>query len=75
MEEAQKKPTINVDRYVDPTGEYTTKQLRLSEWYVRNRQLLGQIGTGALILFAVGFNLYGLFAWGNYLVFGRTIFF
>ncbi len=72
MEEAQKKPTINVDRYVDPTGEYTTKQLRLSEWYVRNRQLLGQIGTGALILFAVGFNLYGLFAWGNYLVFGIT---
>ena len=65
-----KKSNINIDRYEDPTGEFTTKELRASEWYVRHRVLLGKLGTGSLVAICVLLNGYALLAWGNYLFFG-----
>ena len=72
MDHGTGKKPININRYEDPTGELTTGQLKFSEWYVRHRQLINQILTGTLIVFAVGFNVYGLIGWGNYLVFGLS---
>jgi len=64
-----KKPA-KFEKYVDPTGEFTNKELRLSEWYLRHKILLGKIGTGLLIAWCVVTIGYSLWGWGAYLIFG-----
>ncbi len=64
------KKQSNFQRYIDASNDLSNKELKWGDWYVRHKQLLGQIGTGALILFALIFNVYALFGWGNYLFFG-----
>lgn len=64
-----KKPS-QFEKYVDPTGEFTNKELRWSEWYLRHKIRLGQMGTGILIAWCVVTIGYSLWAWGAYLIFG-----
>jgi len=64
------KKDDKASRYVDPTGEFTSKELKLATWYIKNKFLLQKIGTGFLIAWCVLTIGYSLFAWGNYLIFG-----
>lgn len=61
---------IDINKYTDTQGNFSSKELRASEWYVRHRVMLGKIGTGILVAFCIIFNLYALIAWGDYLFFG-----
>lgn len=48
-------------RYVDPTGEFTNREIQFASWYVRHKLLLRKIGLGMLIAWCVltiGFSLW-----------------
>ncbi len=60
------------DRYTDPTGEFTNKRLKFSEWYVRNKILLRKIFIGVLLGWSIITISIGLFVWGKYLLFDYT---
>ena len=64
-----KKPA-KFEKYIDPTGEFTNKELRLAEWYLRHKILLGKIGAGVLIVWCVVTIGYSIWGWGAYLIFG-----
>lgn len=65
----QKKPT-KLDKFVDPTGELSNRELRLAEWYARHAALLRRIGFGVLFGWCVITIGYSLFWWGEYAVLG-----
>ncbi|MDO9509665.1 MAG: hypothetical protein Q7J14_00065 [Candidatus Magasanikbacteria bacterium] len=48
------------DKYEDPTGMFSNKQLRFSAWYVKNRMLLYRILVIVLILFSAVTLIYSL---------------
>ncbi len=57
-------------RYVDPTGEFTNRELQFGSWYVRHRLLLGKIGLGVLIVWCVVTMGFSLWKGVEYLAFG-----
>ena len=65
-----KRPSF--EKYVDPTGEFTSSELKYSFWYVKHRLLLYRLAFFGLILFSVITWVYSLYGWGNYLIFGYT---
>lgn len=68
-EESTKKDVHLMDRYVDPTGEFTNRELGFSEWYLKHKILLRQILTGFLIGLCVllgGYSLYRIIEYGFY---------
>ncbi len=65
-----KKTEDKLEKYIDPTGEFTNSQFKLSRWYVEHKLRLRQIGLGALILFCVVTVGYSLFYWGYYFTTG-----
>jgi len=67
-----KKVEDNLNKYVDPTGEYTNQELRLSEWYLRHKLLLQKIGTGCLIAWCVITVGYSLSYWLYYFSYGYS---
>ncbi|MBI5728162.1 MAG: hypothetical protein HY984_00215 [Candidatus Magasanikbacteria bacterium] len=67
-----KKKSNQWSRYVDPTGELTTGELRAGEWYVRHKVLLARFGKAFLIFLAVVFWVYSLWGWAAYFFFGLT---
>jgi len=67
--EVKKQPT-KLSRYVDPTGEFTNRTLKMSEWYVRHKILLRRILISILSLWSVATIGTGLFVFGDYLIFG-----
>ena len=66
----QKKPPDPLTRYVDPTNELPTRELRLGEWYVRHRELLRMILTILLAVWSVVTIGYSGWQWGVYLAVG-----
>lgn len=64
------KPRANYQRYVDPTGEFSSQELAASFWYVRHKALLRRIFIASLII--TSFILWGtsLWAWGEYAFYG-----
>jgi hypothetical protein len=66
------KPNKKFDKYVDATGEYSNRQLKLSEWYLKHKILLAKIGTIILIAWCVVTMTFGLWKWGEYIIFGYS---
>lgn len=64
-----KKQADLLNRYEDPTGEFTNRDLRFSEWYVRHQVWLKHVVMGFLISIIVvfgGYGLYGIFEYAFY---------
>lgn len=68
----QKKKPNNFARYIDPTGEFPTGELKAGYWYVRHKLLLGHIVVGVLVVWSVATVGYSLFGWGRYMFFDYT---
>lgn len=60
------------ERYQDPTGEFSNKQLKWGEWYLRHKLLLQKIGTTILVVWCVVTIGYGFGYLGYYLVVGYS---
>jgi len=65
-----KTKTPSFEKYVDPTGELPTSKFKWAIWYVTHKILLYKILVGFLIGFSVLTILFGLWKWGDYLIFG-----
>jgi len=65
----EKVPT-KLSQYVDPTGEFTNKDLARSTWFVTHRILLRKIVIGILLTWIVVAGLYSLVIVGAYLFSG-----
>lgn len=64
-----KKETQLFNRYEDPTGDFTNRDLKFSEWYIRHRVWLRHVAMGFLISTIVvfgGYGLYGIFEYAFY---------
>lgn len=60
------------ERYVDPTGEFTNRDLQFSVWYLKHKILLREILIGFLLGFSIilgSFSLYRIF---EYAIFGYS---
>ena len=64
-----KKPVDKLSKYSDPTGEFSNKQLRLGEWYLRHKIFLGKVGVGLLIAWSIITIGSSLVIWAKYLIF------
>ncbi len=60
-------PKGNFRRYVDPTGEFTSKGLSLGLWWVKHKVLFYYLLIGGLAALSAGFWIFGLIKWGIYL--------
>lgn len=61
-----------LSRYVDPTGEFTNRDLALGEWYIRHRVMLREIVVGILITIIVIFGGFSVYQLGDYALFGYS---
>lgn len=61
------KEKNHLSQYIDTTGELSSRQLKISSWYLRHEILLQQIGIGIMIVFCVATVGFSLFFWGKYL--------
>ncbi len=64
-----KKEAQLFNRYEDPTGEFTNRDLKFSEWYLRHKVWLRHVLIGFLIAIIVvfgGYGLYGIFEYAFY---------
>lgn len=66
-----KKPD-NFSRYVDPTGEFTNRDLELGQWYVTHRVMLREIVVTILAIIIVVFGGYSLYRLIEYAFFGYS---
>ena len=57
-------------RYVDPTKELPNQELALANWYVRHKEQLQRFGIGLLMIWSVLSIAFGIWQWGEYLLFG-----
>lgn len=60
----------NYQRYVDPTGEFDSKELKYSMWYVRHKVLLHRLLVAGLIGASTLLWGYSLLRWGEHFIFG-----
>lgn len=60
----------NFSRYVDPTGEFSNRDLKLGEWYVKHRVMLREIVITLLAIIIVVFGGYSLYRVIEYAFFG-----
>lgn len=58
------------ERYQDPTGEFTNRDLKLGSWYVRHKIFLRNLLIGTLVSWCVVTLGYSLIILGEYLFFG-----
>lgn len=68
--DTKNKKTTNLERYVDPMGEVSNKDLKLGVWYVQNKILINKIGLFSLGAVSVTLFLYGIGGLLFYLFFG-----
>ena len=59
---------VDFGKYVDPTKEFTSQDLKWSFWYVKHKALLYRIMVIGLISVNAVFILFGLWKWGSYLL-------
>lgn len=60
----------SVLQYRDPTGEFSSGDLVMGTWYVKNKLQILKFTQIFLIVLSVIFGGYSLFVWGYYLFFG-----
>lgn len=65
-----KKEAQLFNRYQDPTGEFTNRDLQFSEWYIRHQVWLKHVVMGFLIASIVVFGGYGLYGIFEYALYG-----
>lgn len=58
----------NFTKYHDPTNEFTSQDLKVSFWYIKNRALLYKIIVIILAVINIGFIGFNLWKWGEYLL-------
>jgi hypothetical protein len=63
-------PKVSYEKYVDPTGEFGSKKLKYSIWYVEHRVFLYRCTVGLLALIIIVSWGYSLWQWGNYVIYG-----
>lgn len=68
--EAAAKKKANYRLYIDPTGEFSNKDLAYSFWYVQHKVLLYRLLVVFLVALSIIFWVFSLFRWGEYLIFG-----
>lgn len=62
-------PKPNLKGYVDTTGEFSNRSLRMAEWYLRHKIQLKK-GTGRFLVFInIVLILFSIYGWGRYLFF------
>ena len=64
---------LDFSKYIDPTQEFTSQELKWSFWYVKHKALLYKVLVIILISIDALFILFGLWRWGSYLL-GRQDF-
>ena len=64
------KEPSKLSQYVDPSGDFSTKDFTLGYWYVKHKLLLRNIVIGVLITWSTITIGIGLVVWGQYLFFG-----
>ncbi len=64
---SSEKTKVNIPKYEDPTQEFTSKELKWSFWYVRNKALLYRLTLILLVVINFGFLAFGGWKWGVYL--------
>lgn len=69
MFKKDKKPD-KLSQYIDPTGEFPNRELKMAEWYLRHKLLLRKIGLWALAGWCAITVIYSLSYWGYYFAFG-----
>ena len=67
-----KKEAQLFNRYEDPTGDFTNRDLKFSEWYIRHKVWLRHVVMGFLISTIVVFGGYGLYGIFEYAFFGYS---
>lgn len=60
------KKKVDYTKYVDPTGEFGSKELKWSLWYVKNSVLLYKILVGILICLSVLLWGFSIWKWASY---------
>lgn len=65
-----KKEAQLFNRYEDPTGDFTNRDLKFSEWYIRHQAWLRHVVMGFLISIIVVFGGYGLYGIFEYTFYG-----
>lgn len=56
------------ERYSDPTGEFSNRNLKFATWYIQHKVLLRKIVIGVLVIWNVATIGTGLYVWGKYAV-------
>ncbi len=59
-----------LSQYVDPTGEFSNRSLKMSEWYIKHKLLLRKIGLWSLSIWCVVSMGYSLTNWALYYMHG-----
>jgi len=62
----------NYQNYVDPTGEFSSKKLKYSLWFVENKVLFYRVFLIFLVVFIIITWGVSLWWWGRYLLFGLS---
>jgi len=65
-----KKKQNNLDRYIDPMGEISNKELEISGWYVRHKHQLFNTLIGLLVVFNIITIVFSFWKWGEYALVG-----
>jgi len=60
------KKKVDYTKYVDPTGEFSSKEMRWSIWYVKHRVFLYKLSVGVLAGLCVIFWGFSLWQWVDY---------
>jgi hypothetical protein len=58
----------NFTKYQDPTNEFSSEELKMSFWYVKNRALLYKIIVIGLAVINIGFIGFNFWKWGEYIL-------
>lgn len=66
----EEKIKSKLSRYTDPTGEFSNRQIKLAEWYLKHKLLLQKIGKYILIAWCVVTVGYGFGYLGYYFSYG-----
>lgn len=64
------KTESKLSRYIDPTGEFSNRELQVGGWYLRHKQGLYQIFVGILITWCVIMVGFSSYRWAEYLIVG-----
>lgn len=68
--EPKEEKNSDLNRYKDPTGEFTNRELKYGKWYLENKLKLRRALVIFLVVWCVFFGGYALIGWGHYLFIG-----